>query len=126
MKIGTKAFLLILVLAIGLFAAGNSKRRSIGEIEADSSRYLGKKVTVAGTVETGYGISLPQILIQNGSGGAYKIDDGTGEIWVITQKGVPQKGARLSVKGKIQNGVTYNGRNYGLALIEDDRRFEKR
>jgi hypothetical protein len=126
MKIVTKAFLLTLVLAIGLSAAGVSKRRSIGEIEANSSKYLGKKVTVAGTVETGYGISLPQILTRNGSGGAYKIDDGTGEIWVITQKGVPQKGARLSVKGKIQNGVTYNGRNYGLALIEDDRRFEKR
>jgi hypothetical protein len=126
MKMGTKAFLLILVLAIGLFAAGMAKRVSIGDIEANSSRYLGRKVTVAGTVENGYGISLPQILIRRGTGGTYKIDDGTGEIWVVTQRGVPQKGARLKVKGKIQNGVTIDGKNYGLVLYEDDRDFEKR
>jgi hypothetical protein len=126
MKIGIKAVLLTLVLAIGLFAAGLSKRVSIGEIEANSSKYLGKKVTVSGTVENGYGVSLPQILISRGTGGTYKIDDGTGEIWVVTQKGVPQKGARLKVKGKIQNGVTIDGRNYGLVLYEDDRDFEKK
>jgi len=126
MKIGIRAFLLTLVLAIGLFAAGMSKRVSIGELEANSSKYIGRKVSVVGTVETGYGVSLPQILIQKGTGGTYKIDDGTGEIWVITQRGVPQKGARLKVKGKIQNGVTYNGKNYGLVLYEDDRSFEKR
>lgn len=124
MKIITKAFLLILVLAIGLFAAGMAKRISIGEIEANSSKYVGKKVSVTGTVETSYGISIP--LIEKGSGGIYKIDDGTGEIWVITQRGIPQKGARLGIKGKVQNGVTYNGTNYGLVLYEDDRKFEKR
>ena len=126
MKIGIKAFLLTLVLAVGLFAAGMSKRVSIGEIEANSSKYLGKKVTVSGTVETGYGVSLPQILIRRGTGGTYKIDDGTGEIWVVTQRGVPQKGVRLKVKGKIQNGITIDGKNYGLVLYEDDRDFEKR
>ena len=126
MKMVTKAFLLTLVLAIGLFAAGAAKRTSIGEIEANSSKYFGKKVTVAGTVETGYGVSLPEILIRRGTGGTYKIDDGTGEIWVVTQRSVPQKGARLKVKGKIQNGVTIDGKNYGLVLYEDDRDFEKR
>jgi hypothetical protein len=126
MKIVTRAFLLTLVLAIGLFAAGMSKRVSIGELEANSAKYLGKKVTVSGTVENGYGLSLPQILIRNGTGGTYKIDDGTGEIWVVTQRGVPQKGARLKVKGKIQNGITIDGKNYGLVLYEDDRDFEKR
>ncbi|HLM03009.1 MAG TPA: hypothetical protein VK400_18300, partial [Pyrinomonadaceae bacterium] len=64
MKMGTKAFFLILVLAIGLFGAGMAKRLSIGEIEANSSKYVGKKVTVVGTVETGYGVSLPEILIR--------------------------------------------------------------
>ncbi|HLM00349.1 MAG TPA: hypothetical protein VK400_04780, partial [Pyrinomonadaceae bacterium] len=65
-------------------------------------------------------------LIRRGTGGTYKIDDGTGEIWVVTQRGVPQKGARLKVKGKIQNGVTFNGTNYGLVLYEDDRDFQKK
>ena len=124
MKMGTKAFLLTLVLALGLLASACPQRTSIGEIESNSSRYVGKEVAIAGTVETSYGVSIP--IIQNGSGGVYKIDDGTGEIWVVTQRSIPQKGARLGVRGKIQNGVTVNGRNYGLVLMEDDRRFGKK
>lgn len=120
----TKVFLLTLVLAIGILATACPKRTSIGDIESDPSRFVGKEVAIAGTVETSFGISIP--VIQNGRGGIYKIDDGTGEIWVITQRTVPSKGAQLGVKGKIQNGVNYNGKNYGLVLMEDDRRFAKR
>ena len=47
------------------------------------------------------------------------------QIWVITKRSVPSKDAQLGIKGKIQNGVNYNGKNYGLVLIEDDRRFKK-
>jgi len=37
--------------------------------------------------------------------GAYKLDDGTGTIWVISQHGVPRKGARVKVNGKIRDVV---------------------
>ena len=37
--------------------------------------------------------------------GAYKLDDGTGTIWVISQHGVPRKGARVKVSGKIRDVV---------------------
>ncbi len=123
MKKQTKAILLGLVLAVGLFASACPQRVSIADIEANPSRYYGKEVGVAGKVDTGYGVSIPII---NRQGGIYKISDGTGSIWVITERGVPSKGAQLGVKGKIQNGVNYNGRNYGLVLMEDDRRFAKR
>lgn len=127
----TKAFWLTAVLAFALLTAACPQRTSIADIENNPSRYYDKTVAVAGTVENSYGVSLPAILIGGGrrgasGGGMYKIDDGTGEIWVVTERGVPQKGAQLGVKGKIQNGVTINGRNYGLVLIEDDRRFGKR
>ena len=124
----TKAFLLTGVLAIALLTAACPQRISIGDIENNPTRYYDKTVAVAGTVENSYGVSLPAILTgrRNGGGGMYKIDDGTGEIWVVTERGVPQKGAQLGVKGKVQNGVTINGRNYGLVIIEDDRRFGKR
>jgi hypothetical protein len=120
----TKVFLLTLVLAIGILATACPKRTSIGDIESNPSRFYDKTVAVAGTVENSYGVSIP--IVRNGSGGIYKIDDGTGEIWVLTQRSVPSKGAQLGVKGKIQNGVNFNGKNYGLVLIEDDRRFAKR
>lgn len=122
MKGITKVFLASLVLSVGLFASACPKRASIADIEANPSRYYDKDVAVAGTVQNSYGVSIP--IIQNGQGGIYKVDDGTGSIWVITQRSVPSKGARLGVKGKVQNGVSYNGKNYGLVIVEDDRRFK--
>ncbi len=121
MKKGTKTIILSLVLLTGLFLTACPKRVSIADIEANPSRYYDKDVAVAGTVQNSYGISIP--IISNGSGGIYKVDDGTGSIWVLTKKSVPSKGAQLGIKGKIQNGVNYNGKNYGLVLVEDGRKF---
>ncbi len=123
MRKETKALLLALILTASMFVSACPKRATIADIEANPSRYYDKEVAVAGTVETSYGVSIPIIREQ---GGIYKIGDGTGSIWVMTQRSVPSKGARLGVKGKIQNGVNYNGKNYGLVLMEDDRRFDKR
>lgn len=117
-----KVYLLSLVLIIAVFAAACPKRTSIADIEDNPSKYYDKDVAVAGTVKDSYGISIP--ILQNGQGGIYKVDDGTGSIWVITKRSVPSKGAQLGIKGKIQNGVNYNGKNYGLVLIEDERKFK--
>lgn len=124
MSTNTRAFLLTLVLAVGLLATACPSRTSIGDIEANPARFYDKEVAIAGTVQNGYGVSIP--LIKNGQGGIYKVDDGTGSIWVMTKKSVPSKGAQLGIKGKIQNGVNINGKNYGLVLVEDDRRFSKK
>lgn len=124
MKRNTKFYLSSLILAAALFAAACPDRTSIADIEDNPSKYYDKEVAVAGTVKDSYGVSIP--LIKDGQGGAYKIDDGSGSIWVITKRNVPTKGAQLGVKGKVQNGVNYNGRNYGLVIIEDDRRFKEK
>jgi len=123
MKKETKAILLGLILTVGLLTAACPKRVSIADIEANPSRYYDREVGIIGRVDTSYGVSIPIIREQ---GGIYKVSDGTGSIWVVTQRSVPSKGAELGIKGKIQNGVSYNGRNYGLVLMEDDRRFKKR
>ncbi len=122
MKKETKAILLSLVLMVGILMAACPKRTTIADIEANPSRFYDKDVAVTGTVQNSYGVSIP--IISNGHGGIYKVDDGTGSIWVMTRRSVPSKGAQLGIKGKIQNGVNYNGKNYGLVLIEDDRRFK--
>ncbi len=124
MKTIQRTILIIAALAISIFAAACPERISISQIQADPGRYANKEVAVAGTVQNSFGGSIP--FIKNGSGGIYKIDDGTGSIWVLTEKGVPSKGAELGVKGKIQNGMTINGKNYGLVLIEDGRKYANR
>lgn len=118
----TKTLLLGLVLLTGLLTAACPKRTSIADIEANPSRFTNKEVAVAGTVRDSYGASIPFI---KEMGGIYKVDDGTGSIWVLTNKSVPQKGAQIGVKGKVQSVVTFSGRNYGLGLMEQDRRFKK-
>ena len=112
-----------LVVFVGLFAAACPDRTSIADIEANPSRYQNKEVAIAGTVRDRYGINIPGTKVR---GGAYKIDDGTGSIWVVTEDAVPNKGAQIGVKGLVGNGVNWNGKNYGLGLYEKGRRFSKR
>ena len=123
MKKITKIFLLGLILTVGLFASACPQRVSIADIEANPSKYLNKDVAIAGTVRDSYGVSVPYTQIR---GGVYKIDDGTGSIWVATQNSVPTKGVQVGVKGRIQSGVNYNGKNYGLGMEEQERRFNKK
>ncbi len=121
MKFGTRVFLLSFILLSGIFLTACPKRTSIADIESNPSKFYNKDVAIAGTVQTSYGVSIP---VLNQQGGIYKIDDGTGSIWVLTKRSVPSRGAQLGVKGKIQNGVNYNGKNYGLVLMEDNRKFK--
>lgn len=106
-----------------LFATACPKRVSIADIEANPGKYNDKEIAVAGTVKDSYGVNIPGTPIR---GGAYKIDDGTGSIWVFTEDIVPSKGAQIGVKGRIGSGVNWKGKNYGLGMYEKDRRYSKR
>ena len=119
----TKLMLSGLVVLTGLFAAGCPDRTSIADIESNPTRYQNREVAIAGTVQDSYGVNIPGTRIR---GGAYKIDDGTGSIWILTEDGVPTKGTQVGVKGIIGSGVNWHGRNYGLGLYEKDRKFRKR
>lgn len=123
MKYLTKLFLSGIMLAVGLVTIACPERTSIADIEANPSKYQNKDVAIAGTVQDSYGVNIPGTPIR---GGAYKIGDGTGSIWIVTEQGVPSRGAQVGVKGRVGTGLNYNGRNYGLGLYEKDRRFKKR
>ncbi len=122
MKKITKLFWLGLILTVGLLGAACPQRVTIADIEANPSKYLNKEVAIAGTVNDSYGVSIPYTQIR---GGIYKVSDGTGSIWIATQNSVPTKGVQVGVKGKIQSGLNYNGKNYGLGMTEEDRRFNR-
>ncbi|MEO8042212.1 MAG: hypothetical protein ABI646_06375 [Acidobacteriota bacterium] len=119
----TKLFVSGLVVLTGLFAIACPDRTSIADIEANPSRYQNKEVVIAGTVRDSWGVNIPGTKIR---GGAYKIDDGTGSIWILTDDAVPTNGAQVGVKGIVGTGITKNGKNYGLGLYEKDRRWRKR
>ncbi|MBS1792437.1 MAG: hypothetical protein JSS81_01210 [Acidobacteria bacterium] len=120
MKKGTIVFWIGLLLGVALLTAACPERKSIADIEANPSKYQNKEVVVAGIVRDAYGVNIP---LTNIRGGVYKIDDGTGSIWVFTEKSVPSKGTEIGVRGKLQNGINYNGKNYGLGIYEEERKF---
>jgi hypothetical protein len=119
-----KTFFAFILISSVLFLAGCPDRKSIAEVSANPGKYAEKDVIVAGRVVDSYGIGIPGT--QYG-GGAYKLDDGTGTIWVISTEGnVPGRGAQIGVKGRVSSGVNWRGRNYGLAIYEKDRRYPKK
>ncbi len=106
----------IVILFISIFGlAGCPSRTTVSKINSDPGRYHNKEVGIVGRVTESYG-ALGQ--------GAYELDDETGRIWVVTERGVPSKGARVGVKGQVYNGFTFAGRNFGTVIKESDRRVQ--
>ncbi len=112
------ALLTLITVVSALFTIACPERTSIADIEANPSKYGNKEIAIAGTVKDSYGIAIPGTDLR---GGAYKVDDGTGSFWVVSREAVPSKGAKVGVKGRIANAVSWNGRNYGLGMYEEDR-----
>lgn len=123
MKTATRAGIISLVLITGMLTLACPERTSIADIEANPSKFNNKEAAIAGTVRDSYGLNIP---LTNISGGIYKVDDGTGSLWVVTEKSVPAKGTQIGVKGKVQNVVSFGGKNYGLGMKEEDRRIKKK
>lgn len=109
----TRIFASLLMVASVVMLAGCPERTTINRLNGDPSRYRDKDVMIVGEVTNSFG-ALGQ--------GAFELSDETGKIWVITQRGVPTRGARVASIGKYINGVNWGGRNFGSALRETDRK----
>ncbi|HKP72346.1 MAG TPA: hypothetical protein VJT82_05375 [Pyrinomonadaceae bacterium] len=107
--------LAISLLSIFLLTACPSKT-NIGKILNDPDRYRDKEVGIVGRVKDSYGAAFV--------GGAYKLDDGTGEIWVVSRRsgGAPSKGTKVGVSGRVLQGFNFGGRNFGTVIEESERR----
>jgi hypothetical protein len=108
-----KAFFLSAIVTGTLALTACPSKTTISKINQDPGRYRDKQIGLVGTVTNSYGVL---------GNGVYELDDGTGRIWVVTNRGVPSRGSRIGVSGRVYTGIQYDGRNYGLGLKEDDRR----
>ena len=102
---------------LALLVTGCPQRTNIRQITSDPGRYDGKEITVGGKVVNSYGVL---------DKGVFEIDDGTGRIWVFSDRGVPSKNAYIGVTGRIEGGLTYGGRNYGTVVRETKRHSGER
>jgi hypothetical protein len=105
---------LILVLVCAGLMVACAREMTIGRLAAEGGRYIDREVALRGVVVNSFGAL---------GVGAYEIDDETGRIWILTERGVPPRGARVRPVGKYINGVTWGGRSFGNALRETDRRY---
>ncbi len=81
-----------IALATLSVACGPTK---INHVLADPGQYRDKEVELTGDVIESFSVT---------GRGFYRIEDDTGRLWVFSSRGVPRKGARVSVKGKIEDG----------------------
>ena len=106
--------LALLLIAGTLLLAACPTRTSIGRILRDPGRYAGREVSVGGRVSSSFGAL---------GTGVYQLDDGTGQIWVYSQRyGVPGDGSRVGVRGTISQGFSFGGRSFAVVLRETERR----
>lgn len=111
------------LLVVSALASAACAATTVNKIIADPSRYRDREVRVSGSVVDSYSFATR---------GAYKIDDGTGQLWVVTESGVPGKGARVTVTGTIREGFTLGslgdrislppGAGSGVVMMESSHR----
>jgi hypothetical protein len=98
----------LIPLAVLLSGCGTTK---IGRILDDPARYQNRGVTVEGRVTQSVGAFVA---------GLYQVEDETGKIYVLSSRGVPNKGVRVKVEGRVTPGLNLMGRSWGTAIRETD------
>ena len=107
------------VVAAGCAARGVR----IAELRDRPDKYERKTVSVEGVVTRSIGGGvLGQIVPFQ----TYTVDDGSGQITVLSRSSrvPPRTGARVKVKGQVNELGVFGGRSIGLHLQEDDRKIK--
>ena len=104
---------LALTLLVGASACALHNPR-ISELQRNPGRYQDRSVHIDGVVTSSWGVPLFPFRL-------YKVDDGTGEVTVLSQGGrTPTRGAHVRVKGKVEEVAVLGGQSLGLHLREED------
>lgn len=109
----------VAALSVSALASAACASRTVNQVLADPSRYRDREVRLSGAVVDSYSFV---------NRGAYRIDDGTGQLWVVSDKSVPRTSARVTVTGTIREGFNLGslgdrinvplGLGSGLVLME--------
>jgi hypothetical protein len=109
--------LLSIAVVSTIIVAGCASGVRIAELKSQPDKYQNKTISVTGTVTNAFGIPLVPFQL-------YNVDDGSGEITVVSRANrSPSKGARVQVKGKVNELAVLGGRSIGLHIEEDSRKI---
>jgi hypothetical protein len=109
---------LTIVLGFAAALSACALHPSVAELKYNPGRYQDKTVSINGVVTSSWGVPMFNV---------YKVDDGTGELTVVSRDGrrTPSKGARINVKGRVNDIATLGGRAMGLHLEQTDISFKR-
>ena len=104
---------LLAVLVSSSACAYSMRSASIADLRDNPGRYQHRTVSVNGVVTEAYSVPFVPFKV-------YKVDDGTGEVTVLSQNGrTPTRGAAVRVKGKVEDVAVFGGKAFGLHLQEE-------
>ena len=117
LELTMRRFSVAVLLPVVLVVAGCAARQvRIAELKAQPTQYADKSVRISGMVTNSIGIPLVPFQL-------YNVDDGTGEIAVLSRSGrAPAMGTRVDVRGKLSEVAVLGGRSIGLHIEEEERR----
>lgn len=98
-----------------LTALGCSRVTDIGAVTRSPMDYRDKTVKVRGTVQETVKVPFVERSL-------YRLEDKTGEIWVLGRTDPPSRNEKRTVKGSVQPGITVGTRTFGVLLTEEDAR----
>lgn len=81
-----------LAAALSLAACAALLTTKIGDIQKSPGQYDGQTVTISGTVSASHNLLVVKY---------YQVDDGSGQIAVVTDSALPKEGDHVRVKGKV-------------------------
>jgi opacity protein-like surface antigen len=115
-------FVALAVLAAGALTAA-ACAQTVNQVLVDPARYRNHEVRLSGSVVDSYSI---------GDRGVYRIDDHTGQLWVVSDRGVPRRGAQVKITGTVRQGFNLGsigdrirlpaGIGSGILLVETSRK----
>jgi hypothetical protein len=110
----------LVIALLSVFAVTGCAARGvrIAELKDQPTRYATRSVSVTGVVTNSWGIPLVPFQL-------YNVDDGSGEITVVSRSGrTPARGTRVQVKGKVNELAVFGGRSVGLHIEEENRKIK--
>ena len=114
----TASRLSVAIFSMFLIAGCAARGVRIAELKDQPTKYNTRSVSVTGVVTNSWGIPLVPFQM-------YSVDDGSGEITVLSQSGrAPAKGTRVQVKGKVNELAVFGGRSVGMHIEEDSRKIK--
>ena len=106
----TSAFLAVV---LSLCACASILTTRIADIQSSPGKYDGRSVTIAGTVSATHNLFLVKY---------YEVNDGTGEITVVTDSALPREGDHVTVKGTVNQAFAIGTAHFVVIVEEPPRR----